>query len=143
VGQGSSAAADALCGYPSLVGAAAGALQGQDSRFVLNRLFLSGILVADPLRDRDRNGDPTTCLMIAFRAPDARDTQELAETAYCEVEASDPVSEKHGKKLRAGNAVFITGQLNGGGGVIATEIHSGPPPDQVAGGIDRLDPNED
>jgi len=25
-------------------------------------------------------------------------------------------------------SIFITGELNGGGGLMATEIHSGPPP---------------
>lgn len=105
------------------------ALPGQDPRLAINRLFLSGVLAADPQRDRGREGDPVTLLLLAFPAPDARDTEERAETASCEVEVPSRVSEKHGKRLRAGESVFVTGQLSGGGGVIATEIHTGPPPD--------------
>lgn len=99
---------------------------------MLNRLFLSGILAADPQKDEGRDGNPVTLLLVAFPAPDARDTQERAETASCEVEVPDHVAEKHGRRLRAGDSIFITGQLSGGGGVIATEVHSGPPPDSVA-----------
>jgi hypothetical protein len=129
---------DALRGHPSSVGAA-GALQGQDSRLVLNRLFLSGILATDPQVDEGRNGDPVTLLLIAFPAPDAKDTQERMETASCEVEVPSSVAERHSKKLRAGESIFVTGQLTGGGGVIATEIHSGPAPEQRAGRGDPLD----
>ena len=53
------------------------------------------------------------------------------------------VAEVHSEELRAGESIFVVGRLSGGGGVIATEIHSGPPPDQTAGAIDRPDPNED
>ena len=130
VGQGLSAAADALHGHPPLAGAA-GARQGQDSRLVLNRLFLSGVLVDDPKKDVGRDGEPVTLLLIAFPAPDAKDTTERAETASCEVEVPTSVAERHSEKLRARDSIFITGQLSGGGGVIATEIHSGPPPDQA------------
>jgi hypothetical protein len=127
VGQGSSATADALYGHPSLTGAA-GARQGQDSRLDLNRLFLSGVLAADPQRDEGRDGNPVTLLLVAFPAPDARDTEERLETASCEVEVPEHVVGRHPKELRAGGSIFIAGQLSGGGGVIATEIHSGPVP---------------
>jgi hypothetical protein len=132
MGQGPSAAADALCGHPSLAGVA-GALQGQEPRLVLNRLFLSGILVADPQVDEGRDGDAVALLLVAFPAPDARDTQEQTEVAICEIEVPGDVMDKCGKELLAGESIFVTGQLNGGGGVIATEIHSGPAPDQRVG----------
>jgi primosomal replication protein N len=103
------------------------ALQGRDSRLVLNRLFLSGVLAADPQQDEGRDGDPVLLLLIAFPAPDARDGAERLETASCEVEVPGSLAERHGKKLRAGDSIFITGQLSGGGGVVAVEIHSGPP----------------
>jgi single-stranded DNA-binding protein len=98
---------------------------------VLNRLFLSGIVVADPQRDEGRDGNPVTLLLVAFPAPDSRDTVEGVETASCEVEVPEHVVAHHPKELRAGVSVFITGQLSGGGGVVATEIHSGPPADAV------------
>ena len=129
VGQGPSASAGALGGHPP-AGGAADAPHGQDPRLVLNRLFLSGILAADPLQDEGRDGDPVTLLLIAFPAPDAREAAERVETASCEVEVPAPVAARHGGKLRACDAVFVTGQLSGGGGVIATQIHSGPPPDE-------------
>lgn len=110
---------------------AAGALQGTDSRLVLNRLFLSGVLAGDPQQDDGRDGEPVTLLLIVFPAPDARDSEERLETASCEVEVPDSVAGRCGRKLRAGDSIFITGQLSGGGGVIAAEIHSGPPPDRA------------
>lgn len=112
---------------------AASALQGQDPRLVLNRLFLSGVLAAEPLEDVGRDGDPVTLLLIAFPAPDSADARERLETASCEVEVPERVLERHGEQLRAGNAVFVTGQLSGGGGVIATELHSGPVPEHGVG----------
>jgi hypothetical protein len=50
------------------------------------------------------------------------------ETASCEVEVPAGVVGRHRGKLQAGWSVFITGLLTGGGGVIANELHSGPPP---------------
>lgn len=131
MGQGSSARDDALGGHSPLAEVAS-ALQSQDSRLALNRLFLSGVLAADPQEDRGRDGDPVTLLLLAFPAPDGRDTEEWVEAACCEVEVPARVSEKHGQKLRPGESIFITGQLSGGGGVIATEVHSGPPPESAA-----------
>jgi hypothetical protein len=106
----------------------AGARQGQDPRLQLNRLFLSGVLAADPQRDEGRDGEPVTLLLVAFPAPDSADTRERAEIASCEIEVPAGVADRHGEELRAGDAVFITGQLSGGGGVIATELHLGPAP---------------
>ncbi len=120
---------------------AAVALRGQDPRLALNRLFLSGILVDDPQRDKGRDGGPVTLLLVAFPPPDARGTQERSEAASCEIEVPDQVAERYARQLRAGGSIFITGQLSGGGGVIATEIHSGsPPPDQDESSSDRPSP---
>jgi hypothetical protein len=110
---------------PSAAAVAPGALQSQDPRLVLNRLFLSGVLVADPQRDEGRDGEPVTLLLVAFPAPDAKETEQRLETASCEVEVPASVAGRYGKKLQAGDSIFITGRLSGGGGVIATEIHSG------------------
>jgi hypothetical protein len=103
--------------------------EGQGSRLALNRVYLTGILAADPQQDQGRDGEPVTLLLIAFPAPDAKDTLERAETASCEVEVPAAVAERSARRLRASDSILITGQLSGGGGVIATAIHSGPPPD--------------
>jgi hypothetical protein len=110
---------------------AASPLPGQDSRLELNRVFLSGVLADDPRADVGRDGNPVLLLLVAFPAPDARDAQRLPETAICEIEVPEEVLERHGKGLRVGGVIFVTAQLSGGGGVLATEIHSGPPPDRT------------
>jgi hypothetical protein len=109
--------------------AIASALQDEDSRLLLNRLFLSGILAEKPSEGEDRGGEPVTFLLIAFFAPDRKDTEERPAVASCEIEVPEQVMKKHGGKLEVGDAVFITGQLSGGAGVIATELHSGRPPE--------------
>ncbi len=135
--QRPSSEVDALGGRPPLKGATE-PLPGQNPELALNRLFLSGILAAEPVQDEGRDGSPVTLLLVAFPAPDARDGQERPETASCEVEVPDDVVRRHGKELRAGGSIFVTGQLSGGGGVIATEIHSGLPPEEE---IDPADPH--
>jgi hypothetical protein len=106
--------------------------QGQNPRLQLNRLFLSGILAADPRRDEARDGRPVTLLLVAFPAPDSSDTAEAPETASCEVEVPEHVDLGRPEELRAGASIFVTAQLNGGGGVLATEVHSGPPPESAS-----------
>jgi Single-strand binding protein family len=128
VGQGPSAAADALSGHPSSLAGAAGATQGHGLQAGLNRVYLSGVLAADPQRDRGRDGEPVALLLVAFPAPDDTDTAVRPEIASCEVEVPGHVAEVHSEKLRAGRSIFIAGQLSGGGGVIATRVRSGPPP---------------
>lgn len=89
-------------------------------------MFLSGVLADDPQTDVGRDGEPLTLLLIAFLAPDPRDAQ-APETAISEVEVPQPVLEQHGAPLRVGEPIFVTAQLSGGGGVLALELHSGPP----------------
>ncbi len=104
------------------------ARQGPDPRLGLNRAFLSGVLADDPRRDRDRNGDPVLLLMVAFPAPDTRESRPGVEPALQEIEVPEQVAGRHRGELRLGESIFVTGPLSGGGGIIATEIHSGPPP---------------
>jgi hypothetical protein len=102
---------------------AAGVLQDLDSRLLLNRLFLSGVLIADPLRDEGRDGKTVTLLLVAFPAPDTTDTARAPEIASCEIEVPEEVAGSHTKAMRAGRSIFITGQVNGGGGIVAIEVH--------------------
>lgn len=132
MGQGPSAATGALSGHPPLATGAAGAPQGQAPPDGLNCVWLSGVLAADPQRDRGRDGEPVALLLVAFPAPDGAECAERPETASCEVEVPEDVAEVHSEKLRAGRSIFIAGQLSGGGGVLATEVHTGPPPTSVA-----------
>jgi hypothetical protein len=103
----------------------------------VNWLYLSGVLADEPTEDKGRDGEPLTLLTVAFPAPDASGTQERMEVASCEVEVPAAVSSMHGRKLRVGDSILFTGQLSGGGGVIATQLHSGPPPDPAPGAIDH------
>ena len=115
-------------GYGSVASGTQGASRGPLPRSI-NRVYLSGILAADPLHDRARDGAPMLLLLIAFPAPDALDTEERPATASCEVEVPKAVVEKYGTTLTAGDSVFVTGKLSGGGGVLATEVCSRPPND--------------
>lgn len=127
MGQGSSAADNAQLGHSPSAGAAS-APYDQDPRLELNRVFLSGVLADDPQVDIGRDGEALMLLMIAFPAPDSRDTQRPPETAISEIEVPAEVLERHGRKPRVGETIFVTAQLSGGGGVLATELHSGPLP---------------
>lgn len=124
--QGPSANADTRRGHPSFPGAA-GAQNGrdQDSRLAMNCVYLSGVLAADPQADRGRDGNPVVLLLLAFPAPDTPNTVEGVETASCEVEVPAAVARRCAVKLRAGQPILLTGQLTGGGGVMATEVLTG------------------
>lgn len=124
VWQGPGASASAPLGHPSHAGAA-GALRAQDELLAVNRLFLSGVLAADPVEDKDLDGNPVTLLLIVFTAPDSGKTRGLLMR---EIEVPEGVTRRHGKTLRAGDWVYVSGQLNGGdSGIVATEIRQGPP----------------
>jgi Single-strand binding protein family len=85
----------------------------------VNRAVVSGLLAADPQRDRSREGDPVTILLLSFRAPDqwARPV-----STCCEVEVPDAVADRHRRQLRAGRRVWVAGQLTGVGGLWATSL---------------------
>src|SRR5262245_54965771 len=124
-GQGPSANGNARNGHPP-VGGEAGAHHGQSLK-PPNSVFLGGVLAADPQPDRGRDGRPVLLLLIAFPAPDQLDTAAGTEAASCEVEVPQPVAERNGR-LEAGETVFITGSVSGGGGILASAIRSGPAP---------------
>lgn len=131
VGQGQGASGSAHSGHPPPQGTA-GAPHGRLPR-QMNTVYLSGVLAADTQLDKGRDGEPVTLLLIAFAAPDPLDTDERPAMASQEVEVPRRVVAKHRGELRAGESIFIAGQLNGGGGILATEVHTGPPP----GGSER------
>jgi primosomal replication protein N len=85
----------------------------------VNRAVLSGLLAADPQRDRSREGDPVTILLLSFRAPDQWARPVLT---CCEIEVPDAVADRHRRELRAGRRVWVVGQLTGAGGLWATSL---------------------
>lgn len=125
IGQGPSAtsAVDALCGNPPRRGAAA--QPGHyEPEFEVNHAVFSGLIVADPQRDKSREGDPITVLLISFPAPDER---VHWGSACCEVEVLDEIADEHRDKLRVGAPILVSGELTGAGGIWAKFISPGEP----------------
>jgi hypothetical protein len=89
-----------------------------------NVALITGTIVEDPLRDKSRDGDPVTVLLMSFDAPDekARPAQ-----AVCEVEVPDEIADRHRAHLRPGARLVVVGQLTGAGGVWATAIATRKP----------------
>jgi hypothetical protein len=78
----------------------------------VNRAVLSGFIAAEPRPDKSRDGDPITVLLLAFTAPDER----MATTSNCcEVEVLDSIADRHRRRLRAGQRVWVAGHLTGDG----------------------------
>jgi hypothetical protein len=84
-----------------------------------NVALLSGTIVEEPLRDKSRDGDPVTVLLVAFDAPDERSRRG---SACCEVELPDELADQQRDQLRAGRRLVVLGQLTGAGGLWATTI---------------------
>lgn len=85
----------------------------------INRAVLSGLLAAEPQRDRSREGDPITVLLLSFAAPDQR---ARPVSTCCEVEVLDAIADRHRRLLRAGRRVWVAGQLTGPGCLWATSL---------------------
>jgi hypothetical protein len=71
------------------------------------------------VRDKSRDGDPVTVLLVAFDAPDERFRRG---SACCEVEVPDELADQQRGQLRAGKRLVVLGQLTGAGGLWATTI---------------------
>jgi len=84
-----------------------------------NVALLSGTIAEEPLRDKDRSGDPVTVLLVAFDAPDEK---ARGTVAVCDVEVPDEIANIHRKALRAGKRLVVLGRLTGAGGLWATAI---------------------
>jgi hypothetical protein len=82
----------------------------------VNRAVLSGVMVEEPQRDKSRDGDPITVLLIAFAAPDER---ARSGSACCEVEVLDEIADRYRRQLRLGSTVLVVGELIGAGGLWA------------------------
>ena len=87
-----------------------------------NVALLSGTIVEEPLRDKSRDGDPVTVLLMSFDAPDEKARRAVA---VCEVEVPDEIAAKQRKQLRAGRRLVVLGRLTGAGGLWATTIITG------------------
>jgi hypothetical protein len=91
--------------------------QADDDLGAMNHVVFTGRIVADPQRDKSREGDPVTVLLVSFIAPDG--------TGCCEVEVPDELAEPHRRNLCTGVAVLVSGAMTGAGGVWATTISVG------------------
>jgi len=93
-----------------------------EDKLEINHVVLTGLIAAEPQRDRGRDGEPVTALLVSFPAPD-----ESARwgSACCEVEVLDEIAERHRKGLRAGAAILIAGEMTGAGGIWAKLIALG------------------
>lgn len=90
----------------------------------VNRAVLSGLIAAEPLRDKSRDGDPITVLLVSFTAPDQRARHTAA---CCEVEVTDVIADRHRRRLKAGMRVAVVGRLTGAGGLWASHLITTPP----------------
>jgi len=95
--------------------------QAEDDLGVMNHVVLTGLITADPQRDKSREGEPVTVLLVAFVAPD----EKSGGTACCEVEVLDELADCHRPKLRAGTPILISGEMTGAGGLWATMLAVG------------------
>jgi hypothetical protein len=77
-----------------------------------NVALLSGTIVEEPLRDKSRDGDPVTVLLVSFDAPDEKARRAVA---VCEVEVPDPVADEHREGLKVGRRLVVVGRLTGAG----------------------------
>jgi hypothetical protein len=84
-----------------------------------NVALLSGTIVEEPLRDKSRDGDPVTVILMSFDAPDERSPRG---SACCEVEVPDEIADQQRDQLRAGSRLVVLGRLTGAGGLWATAI---------------------
>jgi hypothetical protein len=85
----------------------------------VNWVVLSGLIVETPQRDKSREDEPVTVLLVSFAAPDE---SVHGGCACCEVEIPDVVAEPQRKALRAGQPILIAGELTGPGDIWAQAI---------------------
>jgi single-stranded DNA-binding protein len=88
----------------------------------INRVVLTGRIAADPQRDKSRDGEAITALLISFPAPDEGTHWG---SACCEVEVLDEIADPHRKSLRGGASIMVAGELTGAGGIWARLIAVG------------------
>ena len=89
-----------------------------------NVALLTGTIVEEPLRDKSRDGDPVTVLLLSFDAPDEKARRAVA---VCEVEIPDEIADAHRKQLQPGARLVVVGQLTGAGGLWASAIATRKP----------------
>lgn len=110
------------CPPGSAGSAAAAELSLPDPHEEANVALVSGTIVDEPVRDKSRDGEPVTVLLIAFTAPDE---EAHRGTACLEVEVLDRIADRRRRRLRAGRRLVVLGQLTGAGGLWATAIVTG------------------
>ena len=82
-------------------------------------LLGAGTIVEEPLREKSRDGDPVTVLLVSFEAPDEKVRRALAVS---EIEVPDEIAEEQRARLHQGKRIVVLGRLTGAGGIWATAI---------------------
>lgn len=113
------------CGRPARGGSDDALLDSLGPDEGINRAVLSGLITAEPQRDKSRDGDPITVLLVSFKAPDQRSHHA---SACCEIEVPDELADPHRRRLRTGMRVAVIGELTGAGGLWASHIITARPP---------------
>lgn len=96
-----------------------GGLEMPDPHEEANLAIVTGTIVETPVRDKSRDGDPITVLLISFAAPDAKSGRG---GACCEVEVPDEIADRQRKELKPGGRLMVFGQMTGAGGLWAKAI---------------------
>jgi hypothetical protein len=100
------------------------ALKLPDPSEETNLAMVTGTIMEEPIRDRNRNGQPVTVLLVGFKAPD----EEAHDyTACLEVEALDSIAESQRSLLRIGRRLAVIGRLTGAGGLWAIALIADAP----------------
>lgn len=112
----------------------------------LNYAVVTGKLLADPREGGGPGGTPVLVMEIEFPVADPEHPRLLWTHASYEVEVPGDVGGRHVEELKKGAPVLIAGRLSERcsledgrarcrGAIVASLIHSGPPPDWQASSL--------
>jgi hypothetical protein len=90
-----------------------------DPSDVANMALVTGTIMQEPIRDRSRDGQPVTVLLVGFKAPDEEANDY---TACLEIEALDSIAESQRGVLHRGRRLAVLGRLTGAGGIWAIAL---------------------
>lgn len=107
----------------------------------LNHSILTGTVIDGPRLARSPVNEPIILLEIEFPVADPEHPQVLWAWASCQIEVPDTLAQRQGiRKLQRGDSLLVSGQHSNRWNtetgfvgkrdvIVASQIHSGPPPD--------------